>query len=472
MVQDEQSIASASEQPGRLRRIVRALGRHRLLTAAVAVVVVAGGVTAALVLPGGYGETVSGPFGPYPAPLAATGQPHIVAHFYGVVRLEGGLAIVGDGNHVRTPSGSATTEVTDGIAAVSLRTGRLYWSYERPGHDVVSVTAAPNGLNVLWEDGLLVRIDPRSAVIAWHHDVGATAGQVWAAEKPGSQGTALVISNSEIAAVSESTGSPLWSRQIGAPCQFYGPALTTDVVVVGLHAADDGSSCAHRLQGYDLSTGQLRWQEPYPGWLQAPVAAGPDTVVGGTSELATYEVINASSGRQERTIAALRGPSTYDGDDLLLVGDSSSAGDSSDLFGAWDTATGQLLWQHSVPGGESLNAGPFLASSSQADVITDSAGPPIPDGVGDGQTLPSTQLWLYGYDARTGRLLSRTALPVLNVAGGNAYDYAHDMQMGALAVPTASSGSELAITEMSVYESGVMNAGGSPAGLPTLVLSR
>jgi uncharacterized protein involved in exopolysaccharide biosynthesis len=51
MIQDEQAFVSVSEQHRRLRRIVRALWRHRLLTAALTVVVIAAGVTAAMVFP-------------------------------------------------------------------------------------------------------------------------------------------------------------------------------------------------------------------------------------------------------------------------------------------------------------------------------------------------------------------------------------------------------------------------------------
>lgn len=477
MVVNDQVSERVPAPAGMLRRAGRALWRHRLLTAAAAVIVAAGSMTAALVLPGGYGETISGPFGAYPAPLAATDQPHIVGHFYGVVRLDGGLAIIGDGNNVHAPHGSGTTAVTDGIAAVSLRTGRLYWSYRRPGHEVVSVAAAPSGLYVLWDDGLLVRMNPRTATIPWHHAVGANAaGQVWAAQGPSSRSTVLVISSGQIDAMNESTGSPLWSSQISGRCQFDDPAPTADVIVVGVHAADDGPSCTHSLRGYDLSTGQLRWQEPYPGWLEPPLPVGPDAVVGGTSDLQSYEVIAAASGRRLRTINALPDPGLVDGDGLLFAGylTESGVGASAGTFGAWDTATGRLLWQHTVPGGANLNAGPFLLGSGQAYVVTDSTGPQIPDGLGDGKTFPSTQLWLYGYDARTGRLLSRTALPVLNTAGGNAFGYAHEMQPDATAVPVASSGDLLAISETSAYWDGVIDAGGSSFAsgvLPTVVLS-
>ena len=477
MVANEQVSERVPGPAGVLRRTARALWRHRLLTAAVAVVVAAGGLTAALVLPGGYGETISGPFGAYPAPLAATGQPHIVAHFYGTVRLDGGLAIVGDGNSVRAPRGSGTTAVTDGITAVSLRTGRLFWSYRRAGHEVVSADAAPSGLYVLWEDGLLVRINPRTAAITWHHVVGANAvGQVWAAPGAPAPSTVLVISSGQIDAMNELSGSPLWSSQIGGQCQFDDPAPTADVIVVSVHAADDGPSCTHSLRGYDLSTGQLRWQEPYPGWLEPPLPVSPDAVAAATRNLQGYQIIAAASGRRLRTINALPDPGLTDGDGLLLAGDGtkSGVGASAGTFGAWDAATGRLLWQHTVRSGANLNAGPFLLSSGQAYTVTASTGPQIPDGLGDGKTLPSTLLSLQGYDARTGRLLNSTALPVLNTAGGNAFDYAHEMEPYVTAVPSASSGDLLAITETSAYWEGVFDAGGSSfasSELPTVVLS-
>lgn len=454
---------------GRVRRAVRALGRHRLLTAAAVLIVAAGAVTAALALPGGYGDTVTGPFGAYPAPLPVTGQPRVLTHFYGRVVLAGGLAIVGDGNHVRAPLGGGTAAVTDGIAAVDLRTGRMYWSYRRPGHTVASVSAWPSGVYVLWDDGLLARISPRTAVIAWHHGTGAAGAgtEIWATGGSAARGTAVVTGNGEIDAVSEATGSPVWSAQPGGQCQFDQPVLTADTVVAVVHAADDGPSCAHRLRAYDLASGALRWQQPYP-WLQPPTAVGAGTVLTGSSRLGTFDVIDARSGHQVRSISALPGPSPYDADGLVFVGAFGAQG----TFGAWDAATGRLLWQHNVPPGEEGVSGPFPSSSGRAYVITVSAGAPIPDGLGDGKTIPAALMRLYGYDPRTGRRLSTTTLPVLNLAGGNAYDLAQ-MQAGTTVVPTASSGGVIALIETNAYETGFAAAGGSSvtSTWPTLVLA-
>lgn len=462
MIEDGKTSEPVPQQPGRWVRAGRALRRHWLLTAAAAAIVVAGGVTAALVLPGGYGETVTGPAGSFPAPLAVTGQPRVLTHYYGRVVLDGGLAVVGGGNHVRTASGSPATAVADGITAVSLHTGKIYWSYQRPGHAVVSVSAWQSGLYVLWDDGLLVQMNPRTAAIAWHHSVGTAVGpstEVLASGGPAQRADVVVVAAGGIEAVSQTSGSLLWSAAPGRQCAFYEPALTADTLVVGEELAGESGCASTPLRGYALSDGQLRWQKPNESFLQPMLPVSPSLIAVEGSGQGTIAVLDANSGRVADTIKADATPGTVDGHGLVLGTGSSGS------FGAWRAATGRMLWRQLLPAGETLLTGPFLGTGNTADLITSSPGPQIPDGLGDGKTVASVRLWLYRYDGGTGRLLSRTSLPVLSVAGSGAAGLAH-MQAGLLADPVSVSDGVTAFIETSTYETGVTDA--DPSAVTTL----
>jgi hypothetical protein len=473
---EEESLADGPSAPdGRLRRAGRALWRHRLVTGAAVLVLVAGGVTAGLTLTGGYGEIVSGPSGGYPAPLAASAQARIVARFYGPVRLDDGLAIVGSGNRVRAPQGAGMVTVASGIAAVSLRTGRLYWSYERPGHGVVAVSAQPGGVSVLWDDGLLVQMNARTAVIGWHHGLSAdaAAGAAVGATGSGSQGRVLVVSSRGISAVSQATGSTVWSAQAGK-CAFGSPALTADSIVVVIEPDSNGGCDNFPLRSYDLATGRVRWQSDL-GIVPPVMPLGADTVVAGVD--GTCYVINATSGRKLRAIGTgdIANSGDGDGDGLIFASGyaaSASADSSPTTFTAWDASTGRLVWRHAVPHGDFLVGGPYLMSAGQAYVVTGSAGPQIPDGLGDGKTVGSTRLSLQEYQASTGSLLASMPLPVLNLAGGTALDETQ-IQEGASVVPQYGTKDLFGLTETSPYEEGLADAGDpfATGTLPTIVLA-
>jgi hypothetical protein len=480
---DGQVLAVTSGQPGRLVRAAGLVRRHRLLAAALALVVAAGSVTAALVVPGGYGGTFAGPFGAIPAPLAATGQPRLLAHYYGPVVLNGGLAIVGSGNTLLGASGGGRSAVTDGIAAVNLRTGRMYWSYRRPGDAVAYFAVWPGGLYVLWDDGLLVRINPSTAAIAWQDPIGATgrsSAGVLVTPGPAARAAVLVVSRGGIDAVSDTTGSHLWSAKPGRYCQFYDPTLTADTLVVGQITNPNAipGQCGASLRGYAVPDGRLRWQDhseqiipptliPVSSDLvvvEEGMAANPGVNYGSAGPL---DVIDANSGRAVSTIAAGWNMGISDGDGLVFA----IAG-SSGRFEAWDAATGRMRWQQELPGGQTVLGGPFLYTSDTAGVVVGSVGPPIPDGFRDGKSVPSVRLSLYRYDAGTGRLLSRTPLPLLNVAGGGAANLAF-MQVGTTLFPVAAtSDGVISLIESSEYEklaAGVYNV--FAAAWPDLVVS-
>jgi outer membrane protein assembly factor BamB len=114
------------------------------------------------------------------------------------------------------------TVTDDEIAAVNLRTGRLYWSYQRLGAEFTGIAVEPSGLYVLWKDGLLVRMNPRTAAIDWQHQLGSAADAVAIGATAGSAagGTAFVVTPGEIQAVSEATGSPTWTARAPGKCTF------------------------------------------------------------------------------------------------------------------------------------------------------------------------------------------------------------------------------------------------------------
>jgi hypothetical protein len=151
--------------------VVRGLGqmarqtRRGVLVEVVLVAVAVVGGAVWLVVGGGYGygERAAGPFGAYPAPVPARGPrepPRVIGRFWGPVALAGGLVIVADND--RVPPIANEVPPSDGVVAVSLRTGREYWSYRRRGHIILSFMAGAKGVYVLWEDGLMARVDQRT----------------------------------------------------------------------------------------------------------------------------------------------------------------------------------------------------------------------------------------------------------------------------------------------------------------------
>lgn len=410
-----------------MRSFVTRVRKHPWITGAISLVV-AGAIAAAVlvVLPSGYGEQVTGPSGTFPAALTSSGRtPSVLTTFTGPVSITDGLALVTGGNTVPRVSGPAVTIADDEVAAVSLRTGTLYWSYARPGHSPEVVSAGgPDTGYVLWNDGLLTRVDLRTATVQWHAMVAAdvlafpsTALRPTAAGQP-----VLVIGLRGIEAVNAATGAREWTATAPPKCDFnFGlPAIAGPVVALRLLG---GPQACSGYVGYSIATGRIEWRSARTTLLEDPVllAAGNDQILASGSA-GDEVVLNAADGRAERRMDTRDGAQIYSAADGQAY---QTTGVPGRRLVVWNLNTGREAWQARMPAGLGIDG--YAAGDrgdqavtrlgNQVYVTATSSGPRIPDGLNDGKTVTALDLWLLSYDATTGRLLSRTRLPSVVPAG-------------------------------------------------------
>jgi outer membrane protein assembly factor BamB len=376
----------------------RAYRDRRTLIAVLGVLLAVAALVVVLAIRSGYGESIQGPFGRYPAALdikRPRGQ--LVGEVSGPFGMIDGLAIVGPGTRVRAPAGGARVTIADGVAAVDLATGRPFWIYERRGHSVLDTLAFSGAVYVLWDDGLVARIAARTARVTWHAQLSATgpghlSDRLWAS--PIDRAVVLVIGSSQLTALDTSDGAIRWSAHPPAGCEFDPgwPAETAHLIALGTEPGLRSACAREPVQGYELSTGQTAWRQQSTFGVQ-PIAASADAIV----ELDSSTIIDAVNGRRIGTLQPADIGPTGATDDLV-------AGAAVHLplrrFGCWDARTGRLLWSRTTPRGQELAAGSHAVTDGErVYVITSSAGP------------NALRFWLWLYDARTGRSEGHIQIP-------------------------------------------------------------
>lgn len=419
-----------------------------------AAVVVAGAVVAGLVVQPGYGDRVAGPFGRYPAaPKAdAPGTPRAVGQYYGHVALVDGLAIVRAGN--RVGAGKSTVEIRDGLAAVDPTTDRLYWRYQRPGHGIVATRGTPGAVFVLWTDHVLTRIDARTGRIRWHHKVSAAAVFTDTTIEIAA-GKSLVVGEGEIDAVDAASGKSAWRATPGARCAFDAgwPAVAGNLLAIDVRTRNDKSGCAERTAGYDLRTGHQQWRHVARYSGQPPLAVS-NTLFAVGGKVDQVDILDAGTGALRRSIRVFQ--ATDAGEGRIF-----------DETGVVDVATGRRLWSYSPPHGMSENPIPWLVGPGLACTTTRSNGPKTDSGSDDGSRVATNRLWLYCYDAATGKLRSHAEIPVRLPAGPRDAQEDQMFRTTASAVVTAFAPGLVAVTETDAFEMGYSPGG---EGLPTVIL--
>ncbi|WP_203661585.1 outer membrane protein assembly factor BamB family protein [Actinocatenispora rupis] len=331
-----------------------------------------------------HGERVSGPYGGYPGTAGTRAE---LGRFTGPVRLVDGLAVVGAGNRIRT-GGKAET-LRAGLAAVDLRTGSAFWTYRRDGHDVQAFTVSRGAAYVLWEDGLLVRLDLRTARSVWHRQLDhvtnvhllGTAG-----------GGLLVVAEQALVAVDPADGTVRWQVRPGQECVFNAraaaPALR--VVVVGSGSTSSAGACPGRIRAYRLDSGRVAWQH---GSDRLDAVAGPLVATDDTTVVGTDTVWDADSGRTVRTLRDVTDGSGTGGG-LLFRADGNG-------LTATDPRTGRRVWRQPVPAGRTFTGTPAYLDGGHVCVVVRTTG-------GDTATLRLTC-----YAPRTGEAAGGTDVPVV-----------------------------------------------------------
>lgn len=184
-----------------------------------------------------YGERVTGPYG-----MATSGSPnrpalHILREVSGAARFAGSLMI--------TTAGGG-----DGVTATDPVTGRQYWTYARPGKQVVTTSADSSDVFILWADGVLVRLDPRTVQVRWHarlDPADSGVARLWRAT-----GVILLDDDSLLEAVRVGDGSVAWSARVDHGCSLMSAPAITASVIASAAACPNGETVVAR----DLATGK------------------------------------------------------------------------------------------------------------------------------------------------------------------------------------------------------------------------
>jgi outer membrane protein assembly factor BamB len=387
------------------------LSRGQLAISTVALVIAAGGGTyMRFNQTDGYGERFTRPAGAYPAVPTGGGPLQVIGKATGHLTLSGGLAVIGSGTELKVGGSPALTGPENGLTAASVRSGRAYWTYSRPKHEVRASSSGGKTdlLYVLWDDGLLVRIDTHTGKVGWYHKVGkafmSQAGTPRLAIASAT-GLVLLISSARVDAVATADGKSRWSATIPGGRALTGwPAIGADTLTLDVTTG--------RAITFDLRSGAKLWERD-EDFLLWPLSAGPGKVLLSSARGKT-PVVDARTGRDLTRFSAgkLRLVTVSEGS--VLGSASGTRGPHDPAFGAFDTASGKKLWTADLPTTRDASSPPqVLGKTLYAPVKAPGEKP---------------RLFVMSYRASDGSPLGSAELPVTTPEGENAEVYAQEVQ--------------------------------------------
>ncbi len=375
---------------------------RRVVVGAVVLAVVA--AVAWTVWPSGpaFGERFTRPTAAYPAPLG-TGTPagplRVAASSTGRLTVSGGLAVLSGGP--ATVAGRTVDGGAGRLTAVGLRDGSVYWTERRDGHAVETsvADADTDTLAVLWDDGLLERIDARGGRVLWHRELGHAVAAPWPRLWWDPQaGRVVLLSAHRIDVVGVNAGVPGWSAVLPD-----GDSLTAGWPAIGartLTVWDLLSGGSSQFLGYDLRSGNRLWQRDGAGY-QWPLPDGPDRLVLAGAGRPSV-VVDAGSGRDLTQLDA-KGMDVESTSGGAGYGFSAGTDARATTLGAVDLTTGAVRWTTALPAGQTVTRVSALGGTLYATVI-------------DTGQVPH-RLLLLSYDAATGTRQDSTVLPTVLPSG-------------------------------------------------------
>jgi outer membrane protein assembly factor BamB len=296
---------------------------------------------------GVFDDGMRGPYGQFPGPVAAQPPMHSaqrVATSRFSPAVYRGLAIMrGD----------------DGVRAVDIVTGRVYWRYTKDEVVPKGIDRSTGDVFLQTANDELVKINIRSGKIFWtqkmpdlHPDWTVANYSVL----PVADAATLAITGDDgIAGISSATGKILWSKKWPSTCP-YDNFSTQAAVMAGtlaftcnVYEAPDKA-----LVGFDPATGATRWTL-HASQLLARASRPADRLtawgsVGGRLAVAagdTSDLIDPATGR---IVARWR---WKDQDALTLVGglqiSECSPNGPAEVLCGYDLATGRKLWRIPIP---------------------------------------------------------------------------------------------------------------------------
>ncbi|MQY12137.1 hypothetical protein SRB5_22670 [Streptomyces sp. RB5] len=231
-------------------------GRRRWAVAAL-VLVLAGAGFAAYEHRTRFHESVSGPYGAFPAPFGS-GAPSAPSRVVRITDASAGTVVGGLSVHPLEDRVLARSR-KQGVMTRDVRTGKVFWVYERSGTRVVGTATGDDYVVQWWDDGLLIAVDLRTGRPRWRVHTTGQGPQSEGLSVHG--GRILAVAATGMAAYDAKDGTLLWGRRLPKGCQVSGRFS----LAVGDVDTLNVEYCTRRqtVWGLDGRTGVVRWRLPY-----------------------------------------------------------------------------------------------------------------------------------------------------------------------------------------------------------------
>lgn len=400
-------MVAQEKEPTRLVNLADAAGRVRAL----GLLVVLTSVVCALLLvfePGDRHQpqdVITGAQGPFPAAFAdrpPSRPDHVIDR-----KLDGGASLPSDSG---VAHGLAVERTDAGVQAVNLRTGKVYWRYERGGDEQVLQLAVTERTVVIgyWSHGAeLVGVDLRQGRPLWRANVWNKHGAQLMRLEDGQ--VVVPVSAGTLGAFGERDGRRLWTVKVPGSC----PDLhVTTVYVLPRHLSAVHLECgtgndeeSGLVLGIDNQTGDVLWHQETEGPGSLVRAGAHELIAPDPDSPATVRVLDVN--RQGISTRATFSPDSWEpvasGSGIAVSATDSRSQDDDhdhdDLLRAYDARNGHLAWRLSAPHGQVYGL-PAVADGRMY-VVRQPSSADVDDRV---------QADLLVLDAKTGHLLHTTHL--------------------------------------------------------------
>ncbi|GAB3986061.1 hypothetical protein GCM10029978_100570 [Actinoallomurus acanthiterrae] len=340
-----------------------------------------------------FDDGMRGPYGRFPQPVAAQPPVHSaqrVASVRGSTVIYGGLAIM--------PAG-------DGVRAVDIVTGRVYWRYTRSKSAPIGVDRSTGDVFLQSTGDELVKINIRSGKIRWSRkvpDIGSDESVVPDADAA----TLAFVGGDGLAGISRATGKVRWTKKWPDTCPYESIFAHVAVAPGTLAVACNNYDAKDKaVVGFDPATGATRWALRV-SQLSAGTSRSGGMVeavgrVNGRLAVAVGDTTDLLDPATGRIVAKRR----WKDQGAAALGDGLQANLCADkkdgaICGV-DPATGGELWRTPIPdSGHLPQAGESLTVADGRVYV-----------VSEVSRNDTAVYEFVVFDGRTGRILSRIPIP-------------------------------------------------------------
>lgn len=194
-----------------------------------------------------FDDGMRGPYGRFPQPVAAQPPVRSAQRVASVPRFSviyGGLAIM---------------SARDGVRAVDIVTGRVFWRYAKGVLWPKGVDRSTGDVFVESTSGELVKINIRSGKIRWSRTV-PDIGNEYSVVPDADAATMALIGSDGMAGISRATGKVRWTKKWPGTCPYEDIFAHVAVLPGTLAVAcNDYDARDKTVAGFDPATGATRW---------------------------------------------------------------------------------------------------------------------------------------------------------------------------------------------------------------------